>query len=172
MFPAYRLIGEMNRLGVHFVVGERIPTTIESLSVIELMAGLAAHKDARIRLALIPVLLQHPEYAAVAPESLALLDDSQKVIFKLYYTAAYLLQIAYDVELHVFTENYQEIQDYYSRDFKVSEEGPVQDRLRKLAKRHKEITKMSINWYGTYHHAAKRVLKRLEKEREWAKVLP
>jgi hypothetical protein len=170
MFPANQLIGEMNRLGVNFVVGDRILTTFKSLSAIELMAGLAAHKDARIRLALIPVLLQLPEFAEEAPESLVLLEDDQKIIFKLYYTAAYLLQLSYKYELQVLIDNYQDIQDFFSKDLNVSRAGTVQDRLWILAKRHKEITKMSINWYGTYHHAAKRVLKRLQKEREWAKV--
>ena len=164
MYPANQLIGEMNRIGVNFVVGETIPGVTNPLSPIELMAGLAAHKDARIRLALIPVLLKHPEYATEATEVLEMLDDSRKITFKLYYTAAYLLQLAYDDELLGLVETYQDIQDYYSEEFNVSEEGTAQDRLRQLAMMHKKITKLSVNWCGTYHHAAKRILTRMKRE--------
>jgi len=80
--------------------------------------------------------------------------------FKLYYTAAYLLQLAYSDELEGLVASYQDIQNYFSEELDVSGEGTVQDRLRQLAKRHKEITKMPVNWYGTYDHAAKRILAR------------
>ena len=157
-------------MGVHFVVGDGIPGAYDSISPIELMAGLAAHKDARIRLALIPVLLQHPEFAIGAPEALELLNDSQKMTFKLYYTAAYLLQLAYEDKLLDLVETYQGIQDYFSEELNIPEEGTAQDRLRQLAECHQNSTKMSVNWYGTYYHAAERVLTRMQKEREWAKV--
>jgi len=170
MYPANQLIGEMNRIGVNFVVGDTIPRVATSLSPSELMAGLVAHKDARIRLALIPVLLQHPEYAPEAQNTLNLLDDSQKLNFKLYYTAAYLLQIVYSEELEGLLASFQKIQDNFSEELKVSGDGTALERLKQLAKRHKEITNLSVNWYGTYDHAAKRILARMRKEREWAKA--
>jgi len=160
----------MHRLGVHFVIGECIPGPNDPLSTIELMAGLAAHKDARVRLALIPLLLQHPEFAIDAPKALELLDDSQKMIFKLYYTAAYLLQLAYKDKLIDFIATYQGIQDYFSEELDISEGGTAQDRLRQLAKRHQEFAKMAVNWYGTYQNTAERVLVRMQKERDWSKV--
>ena len=170
MLPANQLIGEMNRIGVKFVIGEISPKFLNSISPIELLAGLAAHNDARIRLALIPVLLQHPEYAIDAPDALELLDDSKKLTFKLYYTAAHLLQFAYSSQLQDLVGTYQVIPDYFSEGLNIPKEGTSQDRLRQLANSHREITNMSVNWLGTYHHAARRLLTRMQKEREWTKV--
>lgn len=160
MYPANQLIDEMNRIGVNIIVGDNTPRVSIPLSPPELMAGLVAHRDARIRLALIPVLLQHPEYAPEAPKAIKLLDASEKLNFKLYYTAAYLLQIAYSDELEGLLGSLQNIKDYFSEELGVPSEGTVQDRLRLLAKRHKEITKMSVNRYGTYDHAVKWILAR------------
>jgi len=70
MYPADQLISEMNRIGVNFVIGDSIPGVTISLSPPELMAGLVAHQDARICVALIPLLLQHPEYALEAQKAL------------------------------------------------------------------------------------------------------
>lgn len=170
MFPANQLIGEMDRLGVHFVVGDNLPETVNSLSPAELMAGLVVHNDARIRLSLIPVLLQYPEYSEFVQEALELLDDSQKVIFKLYYTAASLLQLVYCDQIEGLVEDSQVIYDHFSEELGITKEGTAKERLRELAKRHQEITKLPVNWYGTYHHAAKRILTRMQREREWAKV--
>ena len=170
MLPANQLIGELNRIGVKFVVGEVSPKILNSISPRKLMAGLTTHNDARIRLALIPVLLLHPEYAIDVLDALELLDDSKKVNFKLYYTAAHLLQLAYCNQLKDLIGTCQVIPDYFSEDLNIPKEGTSQDRLRHLAERHREITNMSVNWLGTYHHAAKRLLTRMQKEREWAKV--
>ena len=39
--------------------------------------------------------------------------------------------------------------------------------LKRLAKRHQEISGLSLNWYGTYNHAAQRVITRLKVEEAW-----
>ena len=170
MFPADQLIEEMNRLGVHFVVGDSLPGNMDSISPVELMAGLVVHNDARIRLSLIPLLLQHPEYSEFAQEALDMLDDSQKMIFKLYYTAASLLQLIYNDQILGLVEGSQVIYDHFSKELAIRNEGTAKERLRELAKRHQEITTLPVNWYGTYHHAAKRILTRMQREREWARI--
>jgi hypothetical protein len=104
------------------------------------------------------------------PDALELLDDSKKLTFKLYYTAAHLLQLAYYQQLQDFLGTYQVLPDYFSEELNIPKEGTSQDRLRQLAKSHRDITNMPVNWFGTYHHAAKRVLTRMQKERKWAKV--
>ena len=170
MFPANQLIGAMDRLGVHFIIGDNLPDTVDCLSPAELMAGLVVHNDARIRLSLIPLLLQHPEYSEFVQEALDMLDDAQKMIFKLYYTAASLLQLVYYDQIIGLVEGSQIICDHFFKELAIRDEGTAKERLRELAKRHQEITKLPVNWYGTYHHAAKRILTRMQREREWAKV--
>ncbi len=54
---------------------------------------------------------------------------------------------------------------------KITEKDiPASDQLLRLAERHKVITGIPLNWYGTYNHAAQRVITRLKKERAWATV--
>jgi len=170
MIEPKQLIDNLNRIGVHFLVGEGYPGLAEPLTPAELLAGLAAQSDARMRLALIAVLLQRPEYAEYAQESLELLDETQKLIFKLYYTAAHFLQIIYTDQFRDEFGNYYNLLDYYTEELHIEEDNSVANQLKRLADLHKEITGLPLNWYGTYHFAAQRVITRLRKEQAWATV--
>lgn len=57
------------------------------------MAGLAASDEARLRLALIPLLLRHPEFAAHTSAALRKTSPDAAVTLRCYYTAAYWLQM-------------------------------------------------------------------------------
>ena len=170
MFPANQLIAEINRRGIHFLAGESAGNDLEKLSPAELMAGLASNADARIRLALVAVLLQHPQYAVDAHEAMELLNNQNRLTFQLYYTAAHFLQIIYRDKLQQTLESFQCLPDLFSRDLGIKKIGSPEESLKELASRHNEISGLPLNWYGTYHYAAKRVLTRLEKERQWAAV--
>ena len=86
----------------------------------------------------------------------------------MYYTAAYYLQKAYAVQLQDVLNPYDELPDYYSEELKIEKNNSVKNQLKRLAERHKEITGLPLNWYGTYNSAAQRVITRLKKERAWA----
>lgn len=60
--------------------------------------------------------------------------------------------------------------DYYSEELNIEKDKAVTNQLMQLAERHKEITGLPLNWYGTYNFAAQRVITRLNKERSWATV--
>ena len=126
--------------------------------------------DARMRLALIAVLLQRPEFALEADDVLAMLTNDYQPIFKLYYTAACYLQSKYHEQLENLLGHVQTIPDLFSEQLNLATGDSVEKNLQRLALRHKEITDLDVNWYGTYHHAAKRVMTRLRREREWAQV--
>jgi len=170
MIQANKLLAEMNRIGVHFLVGEDQLVLTEPLSPAALLAGLAAQTDARLRLALIAVLLQHPEFAEQSHAALEMLDDKHHLNFKLYYTAAHFLQIAYKIQLRNILGQFNMLPDFYSEELKITKVGSVTDQLKRLAERHKEISEVSLNWYGTYKHAAQRIITRLELEQKWVKV--
>jgi hypothetical protein len=163
-----QLIDNMNRIGVHFLVDESYSESTNPLSPAELMAGLVVQSDARLRLALVAVLLQHSDYAKDAHQALALMDKPHKLIFKLYYTAAYYLQNVYANQLQDVLNPYDGLPDYYSEELKIEKNNSATDQLKQLAERHKEITGLPLNWYGTYNSAAQRVITRLKKERAWA----
>ena len=170
MMETNQLIDNMNRIGVHFLVDASDPGLTHSLTPAALLAGLAAQSDARMRLALIAVLLQRPDYANHAHKTLELLDEPQQLTFKLYYTAAYYLQISYANRLNDVLGLYNKLTDYYSEELNIEKDNSVADELRQLAELHKEITGLPLNWYGTYNSAAQRVVARLKKEQAWAMV--
>jgi hypothetical protein len=167
MFSPLRLIASLNFYNVHFLVGEDVPGFIKPLAPAELLAGLTVQWDARLRLALIAALLQRPEFAANVDEVLDLLPLEQRPIFQLYYTAAVYLQTTYANPLRTSLGQFGELPDLYSAQLGISPQVPSTEKLKQLAHRHQEITRLSINWYGTYHHAARRVIQRLEKEQQW-----
>lgn len=168
MIEPKQLIDNMNRIGVHFLVDEGYSESTDSLSPAELLAGLAAQSDARLRLALIAVLLQRSDFAKDAHQTLALLGEPQKLTFKLYYTAAHYLQKVYVNQLQDVLDPSDGLPDYYSEELKIEKDNSATGQLKRLAERHKEITGLPLNWYGTYIFAAQRVITRLNKERAWA----
>ncbi|MCJ7657865.1 MAG: hypothetical protein MUO67_01810 [Anaerolineales bacterium] len=170
MTEANILIDNLNRLGVHFLVGDGHSGLVDILEPAALISGLVSQSDSRIRLALIAVLLQRPDFANDAHKALDLLDEPQKLNFKLYYTAAHYLQVAYANQLLDLLGPYHMLPDYYSEELNIEKNKSVKNQLMQLAERHKEITSLPLNWYGTYNFAAQRVITRLNKERAWATV--
>ena len=89
------LISSLNSYGVQFLVGENEEEISSPLHPRELLAGLSLQDDARMRLALIAVLLQKPEFSLEASDVLDMLPNAHQPIFKLYFTAACYLQSKY-----------------------------------------------------------------------------
>ncbi len=170
MIEPKQLVDNVNRIGIHFLVDESFSDSTETLTPAELLAGLAAQSDARMRLTLIAVLLQRSEFARYAHQAIALMDDPIELTFKLYYTAAHYLQMIYANQLKDVLGSYDKLPDYFSEELKIEKDNHASDQLRRLAERHKVITGIPLNWYGTYNHAAQRVITRLKKERAWATV--
>ena len=56
-----------------------------------------------------------------------------------------------------------ELPDYYSEELKIEKNKSATDPLKLLAERHKEITGLPLNWYGTYNSVAQRVITRLKR---------
>jgi hypothetical protein len=170
MMEPNQLISQLNRIGVHFLVDEANPGLTEALSPARLLAELAQQSDARLRLALIAVLLQFPDFSEDANQALEILDEPQGLIFKLYYTGAQILQRLYSVQLQDVMREFTRLPDYYSEELQISRLGPAPEQLKQLAKRHQETTGLHLNWYGTYCHTAYRVIRRLKLERKWNKA--
>jgi hypothetical protein len=170
MVEPTQLIDNMNRLEIHFLVDEGYFDSTGDLTPAELLAGLAAQSDARVRLALIAVLLQRSDFADYAHQALSLMDEPEKLTFKLYYTAAHYLQLTYANQLRDVLGSYDKLPDYFSEELKFKIDNTATDQLLRLAERHKEITGIHLNWYGTYNYAAQRIITRLKKERAWATV--
>ncbi len=89
--PADELVGALDALGVPFLAGGiQTPRTF-ALSRAELLLGLARNPDARVRLAVIPLLLLRPEYAEAIPGVAKQLRGDARLAFECYCTAAHWL---------------------------------------------------------------------------------
>ncbi len=165
---ADELISALNALGVHFLIGaESPPETV--LPPATLFAALAEQEDARLRLAIIPLLLYRPELARAVPEALSLLAEPAQTRFKFFYTAAVLLQEEYAVPLEKLARQQVRLPDLFSRELSIPSRGRPDARLKRLGERHRAVSGVAANWIGTYHHGAKRLIRRLEWEAQWAK---
>jgi len=170
MIDAHLLTDNLNQIGVHFLVDAGYPLMRKPFIPSELLAGLASQIDARLRLSLIAVFLQQPDYSNDVYKALEILDEQYRPILMLYYTAAHFLQIIYADQLQDVLGQSSMLPDYFSDKLKISRIGLPTKQLKQLAKRHQEITGLALNWYGTYNHAAQRVITRLEAERTWNMV--
>ncbi|MCB9112303.1 MAG: hypothetical protein H6634_13750, partial [Anaerolineales bacterium] len=104
-----QLTGALHALGVNFILGGK--DTNESLHrhPARLIAALAQSDEARLRLSLIPLFLEHPEYASHVRNISKNLETSAKLTLQCYYSAAVWLQRKYQ-------PNTVYLPDYFSKD--------------------------------------------------------
>lgn len=156
------LVDALNSLNVHFLSGgsgatfEAQPET--------LISGLAESNESRVRLALIPLFLHHPEFCEVVSSVVSTLSQAAQIYLEVFYTAAHLFQQKYENELAVYFGKQLKLPDLFSEKLNILGAEPDK-RLDSLAQQHASLSGRSINWLGTYEHAAERTLKRLEHER-------
>lgn len=165
--PPSHLLTELNRLGLHFVVGSLPESEPRPLSPDELIAGLVKQSDARLRLALIALFLYQPKIAGAVPEALRSLTAYGKTQLKLFYSAARLLQLLYAPGLRQFIEDWYDLPDLFSADLGLSQVKDQEHQLKELAQLHQKLSGIQANWLGTYQHAAQRLMARLAREVLW-----
>lgn len=162
------LVGALDALGVPFLAGGlRTPRAL-ALSGSELLLGLACDSDARVRLAVIPLLLLHPEYGEAIPGVAEQLEGDAGLTFECYCTAAHWLQRKHAKALKELVGALRPLPDWFS--FKLglaSSETEAARALEALGKRHQVLSHERLNWCGTYEHAAQSLIKQLTWERAW-----
>lgn len=162
-----RLVGELWARGVPFV-GGAVETGAEPLVDEALLAGLASSADARVQLAIIPLLLRHPHLARALRQAADVLSGQARIRLMCYATAAALLQEEHGQRLSRMGCAADRIDDIFSSDLDLVSAGSVEDRLATLAQRQASLTGRDLNWRATYEHAAERLMTRLEREAAWA----
>lgn len=161
------LAHELHRLGVPFVRTEADNTPPAPIPPEDLLLGLATSDEARLRLALIPLLLVHPDYAVHAPHVATQLAPPARLLFICYYTAALLLQQLHTGRLQTFFGPAAPLPDLFSTELGLPTVGTPAQRLAILAARQAALSGEPINWLGTYHHGAERLFTHLEKAALW-----
>jgi hypothetical protein len=163
-----RIVAELEQLGIGYL-SRQTPDRAQHVRAPEtLLADLVQQPSARVRTAVIAVLLAHPEYAAAVPAALAKLQPAGRMDLRLYYTATMLLQQEYAHCLRsVVGPGWQRLPDLFSAEFGVPAEGPPRERLLHLGRVHHRLTGVAANWAGTYENAARHLIRRWELERQW-----
>lgn len=162
-----QLAAELEELGVYFLRRDNRVIADSQIAPDSLMARLAANDEARLRLALIPLLLRHPFWATYAEAARQQTPMASQIVFKCYYTAAWLLQQKYQSRLISFTDHWVLLPDLYSNDLALCRFTNPDEGLYQLAERHCILSGRSINWLGTYEHAVQRWLTHMERRRVW-----
>ena len=140
-----QLANALYALGVNFVrVGK---DTNESLRnhPSRLIAALAQSDEARLRLSLIPLFLEHPEYASRIRTVVKRLDPSARLTLQSYYSAAVWLAKKYQLNIS--------LPDHFAKDLNLTPVDDPDKNLRALARRHAELSGSYVNWLATYQHA-------------------
>lgn len=151
-----QLANALHALGIDFIRGGKANAD-ESLHnhPARLIAALAQSQEARLRLSLIPLFLEHPEYASHVRAAAKKLDLSARLTLQCYYSAAVWLAKKYQIKS-------AHLPDHFSKKLNLTPADDPEENLRALAKRHEELSGSLTNWLGTYQHAAQVWLKGLE----------
>ena len=134
---------------------------------IDLIADLAASSESRLRLALIPLFLQHPEFSEFVSGTLPSLSTTASTTLRCYYSATVCLQAKYKPRLVNLFGLQPTLPPHFFEELGLNPKSDAQENLQKLALHQQILTCRPINWLGTYEHSALRFMGYQEREPEW-----
>ncbi len=164
-YSGEQLAAALQSLGVEFILEDRLESGSLPEMPASLIAALANSPEARLRLSLIPLFLEHPEFADAVPNVSKKLGPNARITLQCYFTAAVWLQKQYRAQLDAYVGPKPALPDYFSRDLGLELTADFEENLRSLAARHQELSNSQVNWFGTYQHAVRVWLKGLELQR-------
>jgi hypothetical protein len=154
-----QLTNALRMLGVKFVLGRQNKGEALHEQPARLIAALAESREARLRLSLIPLFLEHPEFATHVRKASEGLAPSARLTLQCYYSAAIWLGQKY-------LPHKKATPDLFSEELGLTLTDDAEENLCALAKRHQELSGAHINWLGTYQHAAQVWLMGLELQKD------
>jgi hypothetical protein len=149
-----QLTNALRALGVNFILGGQSKDSFLHKQPARLIASLAESEEARLRLSLIPLFLEHPEFSAHVQTVAQKLEPSARLTLQCYYSAAIWLAKKYQPQ--------KPLPDHFSKELHLHRTSDTDENLRALAQRHSELSGRRVNWLGTYQHAAQVWQKGLE----------
>ena len=167
-----RIVAELGLLGIHYLSRQTAFQPARVRTPQALLADLVRQPSARVRAAVIAVLLSHPEYAAAVPAALERLNPSERLTLQSFYAAAVLLQQehAHRLRPHV-TRKWRWLPDL-SRTlagWDMPSEGTPREKLAALGREHRRRAQEAVNWSGTYEQVAHQLLRQWEFESRWSR---
>lgn len=162
-----QLTDELNRLDVYFLQGETVQVATGPMPPATLVVQLATSNEARLRLALIPLLLRYPQFADDIRWVVTQVPPDEQLVIKCYYTAAHLLQQKYQPRLEALFGASARLPDLFSIELELPNFSTPEQGLQMLAERHRILSGRAINWLGTYEHGVQRLLTHYERRQLW-----
>jgi hypothetical protein len=164
-----QLAVELDRLGVCYVRCAAPADATAPMHPAKLLAGLAMSDEARLRLALIPLLLMHPELGSAARAAGQDIPPKARIVLECYYTAAVYLQQKYAEKLAAAHGLRGRLTHLFSRELGIQVGDDPGANLAALAQRQALLSGDAINWAGTYEHAIRALIPTAEREAVWAR---
>ena len=157
-----QMTSALHILGVNFLFGDTNADALLHKHPDQLISALAESREARLRLSLIPLFLEHPEFSKHVRKTVEGLSESAQVTLQCYYTAAVLLQRKHRAKLDLLTGKKHSLPDLFSQKMGLLMTTDPEQDLQALAKRQEILSGMQINWLGTYQHAMQVSMRGLE----------
>lgn len=163
-----QIVVELERLNIRYLSRRGGDPGSQMRPPAELLADLMRQPSARVREAVIAVLLAHPAFAQAIPAALAQLSSSEQSALRFFYSAAVLLQQQYaDALLPHVAGRWQWLPDLFSQELGLGTQGTPQERLRRLGAVHRIQSRATVNWTGTYDNVARKLVRRWNLEHRW-----
>lgn len=163
-----RVVAELELLGIRYLSRHTSDRAERVRPPDVLLADLVRQPSARVRAAVIAVLLAHPDYAEAVPAALERLRPAERRTLRLFYTAAVLLQQEYAGRLRSFVTG-QWLPDRFAVDLGLPDAASPRERLVTLGRQHRQQTQTYINWVGTYENVVRCLLHSWELEVQWSR---
>lgn len=157
-----QLAGALHALGVQFIMGGSRGDESLHKQPARLIAALAESNESRLRLSLIPLFLEHPDFATHVRTAANNVTPAARLILLCYYTAAVWLQRKYRPRLDLLIGRKASLPDYFSSELGSQNTDDPNINLQRLAQRHRILSGAQVNWLGTYEHAIQVWVKGLE----------
>ena len=161
-----RLVAELELLGVHYLSRHTSERAGSVRPPDALLADLVRQPSARVRAAVIAVLLAHPEYSDAVPAALERLRPGERLTLRLFYTAAVLLQQEHGERLQPFVTGCR-LPDRFAADLGLPDVASPGERLAALGQQHRQQTRVDLNWVGTYESVVRCLLRSWKSEVLW-----
>ncbi|MEK9163886.1 MAG: hypothetical protein AAB342_00870 [Chloroflexota bacterium] len=156
------LISQLASQGVRHLRSAKVTAATATLNTDALIAELARRPEPRLREALIPLFIRHPEYSEMAMQLVESLEPSASEALAHMYTAAVYLQRFWRGTLGLYLKSLTLLPNYFGEPkYKLPGENDHfgESGLRALAKLYEEKT--GYNWLSAYQSAITLLLDQL-----------
>lgn len=166
-----QFVAELHQLGITYLSNRLIAPSESPLSPEQILADAIKQPNSRVRTAVIALFLLHPSYAEYLPAALGLLNENQRQLLKLFYTAAVHLQRLYQTDLLlIIMEDWAWLSDLFGKELGINSNLASQDAIQQLGIRHQELTQSLTNWAGTYKNVIHHLIRYKQREAQWNRL--